>query len=47
MAEGATLHLIGTLGAGVYLTPKLFLSLGSDDNTRAVLSRPGITFRSK
>jgi hypothetical protein len=46
--EAAAQELVGTVGAGVYLTPKLFLSLGiSYDNTRAVLFRPGITFRSK
>jgi hypothetical protein len=46
--EAAGQELVGTIGAGVYLTPKLFLSLGiSYDNTRAVLFRPGITFRSK
>jgi hypothetical protein len=46
--EAAGQELVGTIGTGVYLTPKLFLSLGiSYDNTRAVLFRPGITFRSK
>jgi outer membrane putative beta-barrel porin/alpha-amylase len=46
--EAAAQELVGTVGAGVYLTPKLFLSLGiSYDNTHAVLFRPGITFRSK
>jgi hypothetical protein len=46
--EAAAQELVGTIGAGVYLTPKLFLSMGvSYDNTRAWLFRPGITFRSR
>jgi hypothetical protein len=41
-------ELVGTIGAGVYLRPKLFLSfgVGYDDN-RAVQFRSGITFLSK
>jgi hypothetical protein len=46
--EAAGEELVGTIGGGVYLNPKLFLSLGvSYDNTHAILFRPGITFRSK
>lgn len=46
--EAAGEELVGTLGAGVYVNAKLFISLGvSYDNNHAVLFRPGITFRSK
>ena len=46
--EAAGEELVGTIGAGVYVSPKLFISLGvSYDNNRAILFRPGITFRSK
>ncbi len=46
--EAAGQELVGTVGIGVYVRPKWFLSLGvSYDNTHAVLFRPGITFRSK
>ena len=48
VAEAAGEELVGTLGVGVYLHPKWFLSLGvSYDNMHALLWRPGITFRSK
>lgn len=46
--EAAGEELVGTVGVGLYLGPKWFLSLGvSYDNTHAVLWRPGITFRSR
>ena len=46
--EAAGQEFVGTVGVGVYLNPKWFLSFGvSYDNTHAVLFRPGITFRSK
>jgi hypothetical protein len=46
--EAAGEEIAGTIGAGVYFSPKLFLSLGvSYDSNHAVLFRPGITFRSK
>ena len=46
--EAAGEEIVGTIGAGFYLRPKLFISLGvSYDNNHAVLFRPGITFRSK
>jgi hypothetical protein len=48
VAEAATQELVGTVGAGVYVSPRWFLSVGiSYDNTAAWLIRPGITFRSK
>jgi hypothetical protein len=48
VAEAATQELVGTVGAGVYISPRWFLSVGiSYDNTAAWLIRPGITFRSK
>jgi hypothetical protein len=48
VAEAATQELVGTIGAGVYVRPRWFLSVGvSYDNTAAWLIRPGITFRSK
>ena len=48
VAEAATQELVGTVGAGIYVTPRWFLSLGvSYDNNAAWLIRPGITFRSK
>ena len=46
--EASGEQVVGTIGAGVYLNPKLFLSLEvSYDNNHAVLFRPGTTFRSK
>ena len=46
--EAAGEELVGTVGAGIYIHQKWFLSLGvSYDNTHAVLWRPGITFRSR
>ena len=48
VAEAATQELVGTLGAGLYVRPRWFLSVGiSYDDTGAWLIRPGITFRSK
>ena len=48
VAEAAGQELVGTLGVGMYVHPKWFLSLGvSYDNLHAVLWRPGITFRTK
>ncbi len=48
VAEAAGQELVGTVGAGVYIHPKVFLSFGiSYDNNGAVLFRPGITFRSR
>ena len=46
--EAAGEEIVGTLGAGLYVSPKIFVSLGvSYDNNNAVLFRPGITFRSR
>jgi hypothetical protein len=46
--EAAGEEIVGTIGAGVYINPKLFVSLGvSYDNNHALLFRPGITFRSR
>ena len=46
--EAAGQELVGTIGLGVYVHPKWFLSLSvSYDNLHAILWRPGITFRSK
>ena len=48
VAEAAGQAFVGTLGVGMYIHAKWFLSLGvSYDNLHAVLWRPGITFRSK
>ena len=48
VAEAAGQELVGTLGVGMYVHPKWFLSLGvSYDNLHALLWRPGITFRSQ
>ena len=48
VAEAAGEELVGTLGVGMYVHPKWFLSLSvSYDNLHAVLWRPGITFRTK
>ena len=48
VAEAATQELVGAIGAGIYVRPRWFLSLGvSYDNNGAWLIRPGITFRSK
>jgi hypothetical protein len=46
--EAAGQELVGTVGVGVHVHPKWFLSAGvSYDNTHAWLFRPGITFRSR
>jgi hypothetical protein len=46
--EAAGQELVGTVGLGMYVYPRWFVSLGvSYDNTHAILWRPGITFRSK
>jgi hypothetical protein len=46
--EAAGQELVGTVGLGMYIHPRWFVSLGvSYDNTHAILWRPGITFRSK
>lgn len=46
--EAAGQQFVGTVGLGMYIRPKWFVSLGvSYDNTHAILWRPGITFRSK
>jgi len=43
--EAAGQEPVDTVGIGMYVYPKWFLSLGvSHDNTHAVLFRPGITF---
>jgi hypothetical protein len=47
-AAAAGQEFVGTVGLGIYLSPRWFLSLGvSYDNNHAILWRPGLSFRSK
>ena len=48
VTEAASQEMVGSIGLGVYVHPKVFLSLGvSYDNNGAILFRPGLTFRSR